>query len=127
MRHLVGERLADFLTELREDLHRNPELSFKEEATAERLEKALSDHAIEYRRVAGTGLLARIPGSSSSAPAVAIRGDIDALPVTEDTGLPYASENEGVMATPAGTTFTQPGLSGQLHFSKRTRPSATLL
>lgn len=83
---------------LRHDLHRRPELSFQEERTAARLQAELSvigPAALE--RVAGTGLLARIRGEDRGAPTVAIRGDIDALPIQEATGLPYASENPGVM------------------------------
>jgi amidohydrolase len=86
------------LVELRRDLHRHPELSWKEERTAQRLEEALKSFGVtEIRRVAGTGVVARIPGQDRSRPAVAIRGDIDALPIQEATGLPFASETPGVM------------------------------
>jgi amidohydrolase len=47
--------------------------------------------------VAGTGVVARVPGREGNGSAVAIRGDIDALPIQEATGLPFASENPGVM------------------------------
>jgi hippurate hydrolase len=47
--------------------------------------------------VAGTGLVARIRGRDPNAPVVAVRGDIDALPIHEATGLPYASQTDGVM------------------------------
>ena len=86
------------LIELRRDLHRHPELSWKEERTAGRLESALRGLGImEINRVAGTGVIARIPGRERGAPVVALRGDIDALPIQEATGLPYASEVPGVM------------------------------
>lgn len=86
------------LTELRRDLHRHPELSWKEVRTRERLERALRDvGASDIRRVATTGLVATIPGTRPGAPKVAVRGDIDALPITEATGLEYASQNTGVM------------------------------
>ncbi|HEV7702828.1 MAG TPA: M20/M25/M40 family metallo-hydrolase, partial [Gemmatimonadaceae bacterium] len=86
------------LVELRRDLHRHPELSWKEQATSERLVAALASLGItDVERVAGTGLVARVPGRDRSAPIVAVRGDIDALPITENTGLPFASENPGVM------------------------------
>ena len=49
------------------------------------------------KRVAGTGIVARIPGTMKGAPTIAIRGDIDALPIVEETGLPFASQNSGVM------------------------------
>jgi amidohydrolase len=92
-----NEEIA-WLSALRRDLHRNPELSWHEEGTAQRLEKALTSlGAADIRRVAGTGVLARIPGRQASAPTVAIRGDIDALPIQEATGLPFSSEVAGVM------------------------------
>jgi amidohydrolase len=86
------------LIALRRDLHRHPELSWKEERTAGRLEAALRGLGItEVRRVAGTGVIARVPGRERGAPVVALRGDIDALPIQEATGLPYESEIPGVM------------------------------
>lgn len=86
------------LTELRRDLHRYPELSWNEVRTQERLERALREiGASDIRRVVTTGLVARIPGTNAGAPKVAIRGDIDALPITEATGLEFASLNPGVM------------------------------
>jgi len=86
------------LIDLRRALHRHPELSWKEERTADRLEASLRSIGIdEIQRVAGTGIVARIPGTDRDAPVTAIRGDIDALPIQEATGLPYASEIPGVM------------------------------
>lgn len=98
LRPLFDPPLVDALLELRRDLHRRPELAFQENATSERLEQAfeaLSPVSIE--RVAGTGLIARIAGKNRRAPVVAIRGDIDALPIQEETDLAYASESPGVM------------------------------
>lgn len=90
--------LAGRLLALRRALHEEPELSFQEHRTADRLEVALTALGIgDVRRVAGTGVLARVAGRDRSAPAVAIRGDIDALPIQEQTGLPYASRVPGVM------------------------------
>ncbi|MDQ2767794.1 MAG: M20 family metallopeptidase [Gemmatimonadota bacterium] len=89
---------AQRLVELRRDLHRHPELSWKETGTAGKLAAALALLGItDVARVAGTGLVARLPGRDRSAPVVAVRGDIDALPIAENTGLPFASENAGVM------------------------------
>ena len=85
------------LIALRRAIHADPELSFQEERTAQKLERALAPIATDIRRAAKTGVVARIRGRDSSAPLVAIRGDIDALPVREETGLPFASHNEGVM------------------------------
>jgi amidohydrolase len=86
------------LTELRRDLHRHPELSWHETRTQERLEGVLRGAGItDVNRVARTGLVARVRGIDAEAPVIALRGDIDALPITEATGLDFASENDGVM------------------------------
>jgi hippurate hydrolase len=86
------------LVALRRELHRHPELSWHEDATSKRLERALANAGItDVIHVARTGLVARIPGRVAGAPVMAVRGDIDALPIQEATGLPYASEVPGVM------------------------------
>lgn len=86
------------LLDLRRDLHQHPELAFAEERTCAALERALAAaNPVSITRVAGTGLVARIAGHDRNAPVVAVRGDIDALPIQEATGLPYASVNAGVM------------------------------
>ena len=86
------------LVRLRRALHQHPELSFHEEQTAARLEAALAElRPAAMHRVAGTGIVARIAGRDRQAPVVAVRGDIDALPIQEDTGLPYASSVPNVM------------------------------
>jgi amidohydrolase len=86
------------LTSLRRAIHEDPELAFEEHHTAERLGEALRSLGLrDVRRVAGTGLVARVPGTDRGAATVAIRGDIDALPITEATGLPFSSRNRGVM------------------------------
>lgn len=94
----VPSALREMLVALRRDLHRHPELAFHERRTAARLHAALAPLApAELRSVAATGLVARIRGRDRGAPVVAVRGDIDALPIQEETGLPYASEVAGVM------------------------------
>ena len=95
---LFDEQLRNQLIALRRAIHADPELSFQEERTAQKLERALSEiGARDVRRAAKTGVVARIAGRRRDAPVVALRGDIDALPVREETGLPFASHNEGVM------------------------------
>jgi hippurate hydrolase len=97
---LLGFREDDAaqIVSLRRELHRRPELSWQEEATAARLESALAGlGAAEVRRVAGTGVMGRIPGRRPGAPTVVIRGDIDGLPIQEATALEFASETPGVM------------------------------
>jgi amidohydrolase len=95
---LVPPKLRDQLVELRRSIHREPELAFQESRTAEKLERALRDAGVsDVKRVAETGVIARIRGRNRGTPAIAIRGDMDALPITEETGLPFASQNAGVM------------------------------
>src|SRR4026208_1151226 len=95
---LVPKRLRDQLVELRRSIHREPELAFQEKRTAEKLERALSAVGVsDVRRVADTGIIARMRGADRGAPVTAIRGDIDALPIGEETGLPFASQVAGVM------------------------------
>lgn len=92
------EHETDLLTALRQDLHRHPELSWHETRTQATLERVLREAGItDMTRVARTGLVARVPGCDPKAPVVAIRGDIDALPITEATGLEFSSETDGVM------------------------------
>jgi hippurate hydrolase len=83
---------------LRRALHAAPELSWQEHATQRTLRAALEAAGItEIQTVADTGLVATIPGRDPHAPTVALRGDIDALPIHEETGLPFASRQAGVM------------------------------
>jgi hippurate hydrolase len=82
---------------LRRDLHQHPELSWQETRTAAKVCQVLDELRIEHRSgVAGTGIVAEIPGRIDG-PRVALRADLDALPIHEETGLPFASQNEGVM------------------------------
>lgn len=91
--------LASRLVALRERLHRCPEPSFEEEETTEVLAAFLSEIGIDdVERLPGTGLVARVPGrAGSAAPVVALRGDIDALPIQEQTGVSFTSERSGWM------------------------------
>ncbi len=76
--------------------HRHPELSFEEFETTKRLRKALGAAGIRILDVPlNTGLIAEV--GTGKAPFIGLRADIDALPVTEQTGLPYASESPGKM------------------------------
>ena len=86
--------------EFRRHLHAHPELSFREHDTAAFIARQLDELGIAHRPVAGTGVLATIPGRRAQGAerrAVVLRADIDALPVTEQTGLGYTSQNAGVM------------------------------
>jgi amidohydrolase len=99
--HIARQFTSDVesrLVSLRRAIHQHPELSFHESETAGRLADALRALGVDgVERVAETGVVARVRGRRSDAPVVAIRGDIDALPIQEATGLPFASSVEGVM------------------------------
>ena len=97
-RELVPPELRERLVTLRRDLHRHPELSFAEHRTRDVLARELDRLApTRLDRVARTGLIARIAGRDARLPVVAVRGDIDALPIQEATGLPFASTSDGIM------------------------------
>lgn len=89
--------LAPDLTAWRRDFHQHPELGFAEVRTAGIVARHLRDLGIETRTGVGkTGVVGLIEGAGPG-PTVLLRFDMDALPVTEATGLPFASENSGVM------------------------------
>jgi amidohydrolase len=98
MADLFSTDLRQRLVGLRRSIHQHPELAFQETETARRLTEALTALGIrECSSVGGTGLVARVRGRDRSAPVVAIRGDIDALPIQEVTGLPFSSVVPGAM------------------------------
>jgi len=95
---LIPDGLAETLLALRRDLHRHPELSLEEHRTAERLVEALAAvPGATVEGVAETGVVARLRGRDRQSPTIAVRGDIDALPIQEETGVPWASTTPGVM------------------------------
>lgn len=90
------QAVFDEAVSLRRDLHAHPELSEAESRTEQRICDYLDSIGVSYvKGVAGHGVVATI--GTGKEPAVGIRGDIDALPILEETGLPYASQNPGVM------------------------------
>jgi amidohydrolase len=77
---------------LRRDFHQHPELSNREERTALKVAERLAELGLEVRRgIAKTGVVGVLRGGAPG-PVVALRADMDALPITEDTGLPFASK-----------------------------------
>ena len=88
--------LESFLVEFRRDLHRHPEFSMQEVRTSGRVAEVLEQYGIPYRRIGATGIAADITGGRPG-PRILLRADMDALSVTEETGLPYASETPGAM------------------------------
>lgn len=81
----------------RRRLHRLPELSFAEYDTAAYIERQLAAAGIPCRRIARTGVLARLEGEGDLGQAVVLRADIDALPIREEADVPWRSEHDGTM------------------------------
>lgn len=81
----------------RRHLHANPELSFQEFETSKFIKKKLDDYGIEHHAIAETGIIAIIKGNNPDKKVIALRADIDALPIVEANEVPYKSRNEGVM------------------------------
>lgn len=90
--------LVAWLTGIRRHLHHHPELAYQEKHSAAFIVEKLNELGVACRTgVAGTGVVATLANSGRAAPCVALRADMDALPVQEDTGLPFASAVPGVM------------------------------
>ncbi|MCP4751510.1 MAG: amidohydrolase [Proteobacteria bacterium] len=93
---LVNQRQEE-IVEIRRDLHMHPEVSGKEERTSGVVAEYLSKLDIEVQRCRKNyGVVGRLKGSRSG-PTIALRADMDALPLQEKTGLPYASKFDGLM------------------------------
>jgi len=81
----------------RRHLHAHPELSFHETNTSAFIAGKLDELGLTYQRMADNGLVALIQGEKSSGNVVALRADMDALPILEANDVPYRSQNNGVM------------------------------
>jgi amidohydrolase len=92
-------QIAPALIEIRHQIHENPELSFQEFETQKLIESFLQNNlGLTTQRIANTGVVALIEGKNPSKKVVALRADMDALPIVEvNDGRPYRSKNEGVM------------------------------
>lgn len=86
------------LVQIRRHLHMHPELSFEEHKTAEFVADTLKKYGITPQEgIAGTGVTAIIAGKNPNSKVIALRADMDALPITEANEVPYKSTNQGVM------------------------------
>lgn len=93
----LAERYHAEVRDIRRHLHAHPELSFQEYNTASYVEQTLAKFGITYvQRMANTGVVFTLEGKGPGA-TVALRADMDALPIFEKNDVPYKSTNEGVM------------------------------
>ncbi len=88
-----------WLSDIREDLHAHPELGYQEVRTSGVVQRELGRLGVEFKAglAGGTGVLGYLPATVSNAETVALRADMDALPILEATGVPHASKTANVM------------------------------
>lgn len=94
----IAEVEQPLLIEIRRYFHANPELSFQEKNTSDRISKLLSEWGIDHKRgIAGHGITGYIYGRNPDSRRVALRADMDALPILETNDCSYASTSLGIM------------------------------
>jgi len=98
---LISEKAEQYFPEvqaIRHHIHANPELSFHEVKTSAYVSEKLKAIGITNQKIiAGTGIVALIEGKNPGSRCIALRADMDALPILEANDVPYRSQNEGVM------------------------------
>ena len=96
--HQLAATYADDTVAMRRHIHANPELSFEEHETAAYIAERLRSFGLSPQEgVAGTGLVVHIEGKNPDSRVVALRADIDALPINEANDVPYKSTKPGIM------------------------------
>jgi len=93
----LSQKIFNDVVANRRHLHTNPELSFHEQKTSAFVAGKLEELGLTYEKMADTGLVALIKGDLPSNNVVALRADMDALPIIEANDVPYKSQNVGVM------------------------------
>jgi hippurate hydrolase len=93
----LAKQFAPELIEVRRYLHAHPELSYKEFKTSAYIQQQLTTLNIPFEVKATTGVIGLIKGKNPDKRVVALRGDMDALPITEENDVPYKSVNPGIM------------------------------
>lgn len=94
----LAKAYAPEFTAIRRHLHSHPELSFQEFETTAFIQQQLTSFGVSFKAgIAGTGIIALIEGKNPASKTIALRADMDALPITEANDVPYKSLNTGVM------------------------------
>ncbi|HEX5167917.1 MAG TPA: M20 family metallopeptidase [Cyclobacteriaceae bacterium] len=93
----LSKEYSNEVVEMRRHIHANPELSYQEFSTAEYVASQLNSFGIEAEGIAATGIIAEIEGKNPASKVIALRADMDALPILEANDVPYKSKNAGVM------------------------------
>ncbi len=96
IKQLAKEYAAEFI-QIRHHLHAHPELSYQEYETSKFVQQKLGEYGIPFEVKATTGVIGIIEGKNPQSRTVALRADMDALPIKEQNTVSYKSQNEGVM------------------------------
>ncbi|HEY4153905.1 MAG TPA: M20 family metallopeptidase [Puia sp.] len=95
--HQLAKQYAPETIDIRRHLHAHPELSYKEFQTSAFVQEKLKDLGISFEIKAATGVVGMIKGKNPGKRVIALRADMDALPIREENEVPYKSQNDGVM------------------------------
>ena len=93
----LAKKYAPEFIEVRQHLHAHPELSYQEFETSKFVQQKLEEYNIPFEIKATTGIVGVITGKNPESRVIALRADMDALPISEKNDVPYKSKNEGVM------------------------------
>src|SRR5215213_8860018 len=93
----LAKQYAPEFIEIRHHLHAHPELSYQEFETSKFVQQKLKEYNIPFEVKATTGVVGLIKGKNPGKRVIALRADMDALPITEQNEVSYKSKNEGVM------------------------------
>jgi hippurate hydrolase len=96
IKNLAAGYAAEFI-EIRHHIHANPELSYEEFETSKFIQQKLGEWKIPFEVKATTGVIGLIEGKNPAKKIIALRADMDALPITEENEVAYKSKNKGVM------------------------------
>ena len=94
---ILAKQYKDEFIAVRHHLHANPELSYKEFETSIFVQNKLAEFGIPFSVMAETGVVGIIEGTNPSSKVIALRADMDALPIHEENSVDYKSKNDGVM------------------------------
>jgi hippurate hydrolase len=125
----LREEIAELLPEMigvRHHIHQHPELAFEEHATSDLVAQRLAEWGYEvHRGLGGTGVVGRLR-QGNGGKSIGLRADMDALPITEATGLPYASLHHGKMHACGHDGHTATLLAAARHLAQTRRFNGTL-
>lgn len=96
IKQLARQYAPDFIS-IRQHLHAHPELSYQEYETSRYVREQLTELGIPFKIMAETGVVGLIEGKNPTKRMIALRADMDALPIKEENNIPYKSRKEGVM------------------------------